>query len=89
MEQNIRLTMIGRLEGLRPPTSRRVRADRGRDLRNTGATCLAVNYGERSRSPTHETASPEDVARRGGGAGEVDEAVFALLSLDGGHAHLT
>jgi undecaprenyl diphosphate synthase len=78
MEQNVRLTMIGRREGL--PTDvlreldRTVRLTAG----NTGMTlCLAINYGGRTEIAEAARRLAEDVRAGVVEPGQVDESLFA------------
>ena len=78
MEQNVRLTMIGRREGL--PEHVLTAFDRTEALTagNTGLTlCLAVNYGGRTEIADAARRIAQDVRAGLLDPGRVDEALFA------------
>lgn len=78
MEQNVRLRMIGRREGL--PADVLAEFDRTAALTagNTGMTlCLAVNYGGRTEITDAARRLAEDVRAGAVEPGQVDEQVFA------------
>jgi undecaprenyl diphosphate synthase len=78
MQQNVRLTMIGRREGLPPDVLRELDRTESQTEDNTGMTlCLAINYGGRS-----EIADAARVIARNVRAGwldpaDIDEGLFA------------
>lgn len=85
MEQNVRLTMIGRREGL--PSAVLDEFDRTAEETsgNTGMTlCLAVNYGGRTEIADAARRLAEDVRAGALEPDQVDESVFATyLATDG------
>src|SRR3954453_13788334 len=78
MEQNVRLTMIGRREGLPPEVLDEFQRSAEETSGNTGMTlCLAVNYGGRTEIADAARRLAEDVRAGTLEPGRVDEAVFA------------
>jgi undecaprenyl diphosphate synthase len=78
MEQNVRLTMIGRRDGLPPEVLRELDRTARMTADNTGMVlCLAVNYGGRTEIADAARRLAEDV--RGGSVApeQVDETLFA------------
>jgi len=78
MEQNVRLTMIGRREGL--PASVLEEFDRSAEetAGNTGMTlCLAVNYGGRTEIADAARRLAEEVRSGALAPEKIDESVFA------------
>jgi undecaprenyl diphosphate synthase len=78
MEQNVRLTMIGRREGLPDDVLGEFDRTAGETASNTGMTlCLAVNYGGRTEVADAARRLAEDVRAGRLDPERVDEAVFA------------
>jgi undecaprenyl diphosphate synthase len=78
MEQNVRLTMIGRREGLPPDVLREVDRTARMTAGNSGMTlCLAVNYGARTEITDAARRLAEDVRAGTLGPEQVDETLFA------------
>lgn len=77
MEQNVRLTMIGRREGLPAEVLREFDRSCEMTARNTGMTlCLAVNYGGRTEIADAARQLALDAAAGRIDPNEVDESVF-------------
>jgi undecaprenyl diphosphate synthase len=78
MEQNVRLTMIGRREGLPPDVLRELDRTARLTAGNTGMTlCLAVNYGGRTEIAEAARRLAEDVRAGAVAPDQVDESLFA------------
>src|SRR4051794_13145869 len=78
MEQDVRLTMIGRREGLPPDVLRELDRTVRLTADNTGmALCLAVNYGGRTEIADAARRLVEDVRAGSVDPDRVDEALFA------------
>jgi undecaprenyl diphosphate synthase len=78
MEQNVRLRMIGRREGLPPDVLRELDRTSRLTAGNTGMTlCLAVNYGGRTEIADAARRLAEDVRAGAVAPDQVDEALFA------------
>jgi undecaprenyl diphosphate synthase len=78
LEQNVRLTMIGRRDGLPPDVIREFERTRAATSSNNGmALCLAVNYGGRSEIGDAARQLAEDVRAGRILPDQVDEAFFA------------
>jgi undecaprenyl diphosphate synthase len=78
MEQNVRLTMIGRREGLPVDVLQELDRTAGLTAANAGMTlCLAVNYGGRTEIADAAHRLAEDVRSGAVNPGQVDEALFA------------
>ena len=77
MEQNVRLTMIGRREGLPADVLREFDKTAGQTAANAGMTlCLAVNYGGRTEIADAAKRLAEDVRAGNLDPAQVDEATF-------------
>jgi undecaprenyl diphosphate synthase len=85
MEQNVRLTMIGRREGLPGAVLEEFDRTAEATAENTGMTlCLAVNYGARTEIADAARRLAEDVRSGSLRPDQVDESVFATyLATDG------
>jgi undecaprenyl diphosphate synthase len=85
MEQNVRLTMIGRREGLPSEVLREFDRTAVETAGNTGMTlCLAINYGGRTEIADAARRLAEDVRAGLVDPSEVDEGRFAsYLSTNG------
>ena len=83
MEQNVRLTMIGRREGLPARRARASSTGRSRQTAgNAGMTlCLAVNYGGRTEIADAARRLAEDVRAGRLDPDQVDEATLRLVPL--------
>jgi len=78
MEQNVRLAMIGRREGLPDDVLAQFDRTSGLTAGNTGMTlCLAVNYGGRTEIADAARRIAADVKAGAVEPGAVDEALFA------------
>jgi undecaprenyl diphosphate synthase len=78
MEQNVRLTMIGRRDGLPPDVLRELDRTARLTAGNTGMTlCLAVNYGGRTEIADAARRLAEDVRAGAVAPAQVDESLFA------------
>jgi undecaprenyl diphosphate synthase len=78
MEQNVRLTMIGRREGLPPEVLDEFNRTADETAGNTGMTlCLAVNYGGRTEIADAARRLAEDVLAGAIQPDQVDEPAFA------------
>jgi undecaprenyl diphosphate synthase len=78
MEQNVRLTMIGRREGLPDEVLREFDRTELETSKNTGMTlCLAVNYGGRTEIADAARRLAEDVRAGVVAPSDVDESRFA------------
>jgi undecaprenyl diphosphate synthase len=78
MEQNVRLTMIGRREGLPADVLREFDRTAAETSNNTGMTlCLAVNYGGRTEIADAARRLAEDIAAGALRPDQVDESSFA------------
>jgi undecaprenyl diphosphate synthase len=78
MEQNVRLTMIGRREGLPDEVLREFDRTEFETSKNTGMTlCLAVNYGGRTEIADAARRLAEDVRAGVVAPSDVDESRFA------------
>jgi undecaprenyl diphosphate synthase len=78
MEQNVRLTMIGRREGLPPDVLREFDRTARLTADNSGMTlCLAVNYGARTEIADAARRLADDVRAGTLGLEQVDETLFA------------
>jgi undecaprenyl diphosphate synthase len=78
MEQNVRLTMIGRREGLPPDVLRELDRTARLTASNDGMTlCLAINYGARTEIADAARRLAEDVRAGTITADQVDENLFA------------
>ncbi len=78
MEQNVRLTMIGRREGLPPEVLAEFDRTSRQTASNTGMTlCLAVNYGGRTEIADAARRIAEDALSGAIDPERVDEALFA------------
>jgi undecaprenyl diphosphate synthase len=78
MEQNVRLTMIGRREGLPAEVLRELDRTAFETSKNTGMTlCLAVNYGGRTEIADAARKLAEDVQAGRVEPSDVDESRFA------------
>ena len=78
MDQNVRLTMIGRREGLPPEVLREIDLTARQTAGNTGMTlCLAINYGGRTEIADAARKLAEDVRAGVLDPEGVDEARFA------------
>ena len=78
MDQNVRLTMIGRREGLPDEVLRELDRTAVDTAANTGMTlCLAVNYGGRTEISDAARKLAEDVQAGRLAPGDIDEATFA------------
>jgi undecaprenyl diphosphate synthase len=78
MEQNVRLTMIGRREGLPPEVLGELDRTARLTAGNDGLTlCLAVNYGGRTEIADAARRLAEDVRAGEVEPGRVDERLFA------------
>jgi undecaprenyl diphosphate synthase len=78
MEQNVRLTMIGRREGLPPDVLREVDRTARLTAGNSGMTlCLAVNYGARTEIADAARRLAKDVRAGTLSPEQVDETLFA------------
>ncbi|WP_422929849.1 isoprenyl transferase [Singulisphaera sp. PoT] len=78
MEQNVRLTMIGRREGLPPDVLEEFDRTAAETSRNTGmCLCLAVNYGGRTEIADAARKLAEDVRSGVVQPDSVDESLFA------------
>ncbi|MFO0908543.1 MAG: polyprenyl diphosphate synthase [Isosphaeraceae bacterium] len=78
MEQNVRLTMVGRREGLPSDVLREFDATEQLTASNTGMTlCLAVNYGGRTEIADAARRLGEDVAAGRVDPVSIDEQRFA------------
>lgn len=77
MEQNVRLTMIGRREGLPDDVLDAFDRTAGETAANTGMTlCLAVNYGGRTEIADAARRLAEDVRAGRLDPAQVDESTF-------------
>jgi undecaprenyl diphosphate synthase len=78
MEQNVRLTMIGRREGLPDEVLREFDRTEFETSKNTGMTlCLAINYGGRTEIADAARRLAEDVRAGVVAPSDVDESRFA------------
>jgi undecaprenyl diphosphate synthase len=78
MEQNVRLTMIGRREGLPPHVLRELDRTARVTAGNDGMTlCLAVNYGGRTEIADAAKRLAEDIRSGAIVPDQVDETLFA------------
>ena len=78
MEQNVRLTMIGRRDGLPPDVLREFDKTARLTAENDGMTlCLAVNYGARTEIADAARRLAEDVRTGTIQPDQVDETLFA------------
>jgi len=78
MDQNVRLTMIGRREGLPAEVLRELDRTARQTEANTGMTlCLAVNYGGRTEIADAARRMAADARDGSLDPGTIDEAVFA------------
>jgi undecaprenyl diphosphate synthase len=78
MEQNVRLTMIGRREGLPEDVLRALDRTAGETAANAGMTlCLAVNYGGRTEIAGAARRLAQDARSGALDPAQVDEATFA------------
>lgn len=78
MDQNVRLTMIGRREGLPADVLRELDLTARQTADNTGMTlCLAINYGGRTEIADAARRIAEDARAGILDPGLVDETVFA------------
>jgi undecaprenyl diphosphate synthase len=78
MEQNVRLTMIGRRTGLPPDVLREFDRTARMTAGNSGMTlCLAVNYGARTEIADAARRLAEDVRDGRVAPQQVDETLFA------------
>jgi undecaprenyl diphosphate synthase len=78
MEQNVRLTMIGRREGLPEDVLRELERTARLTARNSGMTlCLAVNYGARTEIADAARRLAEEVRAGTVSPEQVDDALFA------------
>jgi undecaprenyl diphosphate synthase len=78
MEQNVRLTMIGRRDGLPPEVLRELDRTERMTAENTGMVlCLAVNYGGRTEIADAARRLAEDVRAGSVAPDQVDETLFA------------
>jgi undecaprenyl diphosphate synthase len=78
MEQNVRLTMIGRRDGLPEEVLRELDRTALETSRNTGMTlCLAVNYGGRTEIADAARKLAEDVQAGRVEPSDVDESRFS------------
>jgi undecaprenyl diphosphate synthase len=78
MEQNVRLRMIGRRDGLPPEVLRELDRTARMTADNTGMVlCLAVNYGGRTEIADAARRLAEDVRAGSVTPGQVDETLFA------------
>ena len=78
MEQNVRLTMIGRREGLPPDVLRELDRTARLTAGNDGMTlCLAINYGGRTEIADAARRLAEDVRAGTLDPDQVDESLFA------------
>jgi undecaprenyl diphosphate synthase len=78
MDQNVRLSMIGRREGLPPEVLRELDMTVRQTGGNTGMTlCLAINYGGRTEIADAARRMAEDVRSGALDPEGVDEARFA------------
>ena len=85
MEQNVRLTMIGRREGLPGDVLRELDHTARLTSGNTGMTlCLAVNYGGRTEIADAARRLARDVRQAHLEPDRVDEAVFATYLATAG-----
>lgn len=77
MEQNVRLTMIGRRDGLPAEVLREFEATAAQTAENTGMVlCLAVNYGGRTEIADGARRLAEDVRAGHVNPADVDESLF-------------
>jgi undecaprenyl diphosphate synthase len=77
MEQNVRVTMIGRREGLPPDVLAEYERTARRTARNDGMTlCLAVNYGGRTEISDAARRLAEDVQAGRVQPDQIDESLF-------------
>jgi undecaprenyl diphosphate synthase len=85
MDQNVRLTMIGRRDGLPADVLRELDKTVEQTSANTGMTlCLAVNYGGQTEIADAARKLAEDVRSGTVALDEVDEDLFrTYLSTDG------
>ena len=85
MEQKVRLTMIGRREGLPPDVLRELDRAMETTAENSGMTlCLAINYGGRTEIADAARRIAEDARSGRLDPGGVDEATFSgYLSTSG------
>ena len=84
MDQNVRLTMIGRREGLPADVLRELDRTIEATAENPGMTlCLAINYGGRTEIADAARRLAEDVRAGRLDPEAVDEATFAGLSFHG------
>ena len=85
MEQNVRLTMIGRREGLPGDVLRELDQTARLTADNTGMVlCLAVNYGGRTEIADAARRLARDVAAGAIDPERVDEALFATYLATAG-----
>ena len=78
MEQKVRLTTIGRRDGLPPRVLREIDRATAATAENTGMTlCLAINYGGRTEIADAARRIAEEVQAGRVEPGEVDESLFA------------
>ena len=78
MEQNVRLAMIGRREGLPDDVLAQFDRTSSQTASNTGMTlCLAVNYGGRTEIADAARRLADDVKAGAVDPGTIDEALFA------------
>jgi undecaprenyl diphosphate synthase len=78
MQQNVRLTMIGRRDGLPPDVLHELDRTAQLTAGNSGMTlCLAVNYGARTEIADAARRLAEDVRAGRVGPEQVDETLFA------------
>jgi len=78
MEQNVRLAMIGRREGLPPDVLAELDRTKALTARNTGLTlCLAVNYGGRAEIAEAARRLAADVEAGRVASEAIDEGRFA------------
>ena len=85
MEQNVRLTMIGRREGLPPEVLREIDRTVRETAGNLGMTlCLAVNYGGRTEIADAARRIAEDARAGALDPAAVDEDAFAAYLYTAG-----